>query len=366
MLKRAPTRLAALAIIAAFTACADAGTGPDRAFELDTERASEDYDALSAAFSGPELTSLAALGGRTPFSGTAGAALVSLAENETPVQSDGGRAFAVGLTRRIRAAQSVDSPPAAPIISESHRGSTFVYDPDSDEYVIDPERDDAPATGVRFVLYEVDASGAPMVEAVIGHADLVDEGDESAEDVALRLVVVIGERTALEYATTLDFTFGRVELGVAGFLQGDDVRVDFEIDVLGTDDAGVETLDVDWDIAVEARSFHLSGSVSGIREDGEGAAAISVDIRHGDASLEVAVEVVDGMLDGSVHVDGELFATVTGPEDDPTFAGEGGRPLSLRELHVLGSIFHVVEDVFDFLEDLVDPVDDLILLGIVL
>jgi len=69
----------------------------------------------------------------------------------------------------------------------------------------------------------------------------------------------------------------------------------------------------------------------------------------------------DGILDGTIFVNGEAFATVTGPEDDPVIADPEGGPLTVSELRVLRR-----EDVFDFLEDILDPVDELVLLGFIL
>jgi hypothetical protein len=323
-------RIVTILTCAGLAACADNSTGPGAEPVLDTETALADYDALEAVLASGALDGFRALEGRIPFDA---AALVG--------------------------------PLAAPIISESHRGATFVYDPTADRYTVDEEREGAPATGVRFVLYDVDAGGAPIVHAERGYADLVDEGDASVEDVALRLTVVDGDETVLEHATTVDADEGKGALTVRGFLQ-DEARLDFEIRAVGTDAGDGRTLDIDLDLRIDERDFAVEGTVAG-REDGaENEGTIDVSVLHGHRSLHVDVAADAGEIDGSIYLNGDAFATVSGPADDPAFAGPGGRALRPVERLVLWRVFAMVEDVFDFLEDLVDPVDELLALGFVL
>jgi hypothetical protein len=79
---------------------------------------------------------------------------------------------------------------SGPLISDAHRGKTFVYDGAQHRWVIDPARTGAPANGVRFITYEP-RGAEPDATRPIGHADLIDLGDASA-GLALRLVVVEG------------------------------------------------------------------------------------------------------------------------------------------------------------------------------
>lgn len=365
MFTRRRSRLATILAAAGFAAACDAGTGPELETALDTEAALADYEALQTALESTELLGFRALGGRTPFGG-APAAIDAVAGLSAPSGARESRAFALDLFRRIRGARSLSNAAAAPIISDFHRGATFVYDPDLDRYVVDPDRDGAPATGVRFIIYEVDHSGDPIVDQERGYADLIDEGDRSNQDIALRLKVVEGSTTVLDYATTLDDQGTRGELTVNGYLQGDGVRLDFDIHAIGTNDGDTETLDLDFDLAVEARDFSVSGSVSGVEEGQDGGGHIDVTVRHRDDSIHADVRGDQGVLDGTIYLNGDVFATVTGPEGDLVFLGADGDPLTWPELLVLHHIFDCIEDVFDFLEDLVDPVDELVILGTIL
>ena len=144
--------------------------------------------------------------------------------------------------------------------------------------------------------------------------------------------------TALDYRTSLDETATGGALTVRGFLMGDGVRLDFDIEAAGTDDEGVESLDVSWDLRVEQRDFSITGSVSGIHEPDDGNGEIRVAVRHRAASIEVDVQGTDGIMDGSIFLNGELFATVTGPDDAPTILGAGGYPLTFGEMLVLRQV----------------------------
>ena len=350
-------------LILVATAC-DNSTVPEPGMEIDTQAALADYEAIAQALGSDELAGFRALGGRTPFGAASGIDVV--AGMTAPGRADGGRAFALDLARRIGAAQRVNGAAAAPIISNWTRGATYVYDPETDRYRLAVGREGAPETGVRFMLYGVDPAGRPLVEDEIGHADLIDEGDSSVEDIVLHLIVVQGEATVLDYRTSLDDTDTGGALTVDGFLQGDAVRLDFDIGVIATDTDGPNILDVAFELRVDARDFSITGDLSGIEEGTDGEGEIDITVRHRDDSIRLDVLGTGGVLDGTVLVNGEVFATVSGPESDLTFLGAGGEPLTFQEFLVLRHIVDAIEDVFDLLEDLLDPVDELVILGIIL
>ena len=365
MWKSRLSRLATIAALGMFAVACDSGTGPDIETALDTEAALADYEALGAALGSTEFAGFKALESRTPFGG-APAAIDVVASMSAPNAEDGGRAFALNLARRIQAAEATPGPSAAPIISDTHRGVTLVYDPATDDYAADPERTGAPETGVRFITYEVDGTGTPIVEQETGYADLIDEGDGSAEDIVLHLTVVQNETTVLDYRTTLDENANRGALTVHGFLQGDGVRLDFHIEAVGTETETQTTLDVAFELRVDARDFSITGNVGGIEEGTEGEGEIDLTVRHRAHSIRVDMDGSDGILEGTFFLNGDIFATVSGPADEPTIVGQDGEPLTIGETLVLHRIVDTIEDVFDFLEDLIDPIDDLVILGILL
>jgi len=353
-------RLFSLMTITAVVAACGETTAPDLGLELDTDAAAADYEALESLFASEGWAGFEALGTRTPWGGSpAGAdAVAGLASARAS------RPFAVQLAERLTA--SAGSPALAPVI-DTYRGSTFVYDPELDEYVVDAERDGAPANGVRFVIYDVDLLGVPIDTDEIGHADLIDEGDESDEDVALRLVVVAHDETVLDYRTTVDLTLTSGAITVAGFLQGENgPRLDFDIAAVGTRVFDHSTLEVEFDLSVDARGFRIVGTVSGVEDGPEGEGDVDLLVQHGDRSIRVDVTGSDGEVDGSVFLDGQLFATVSGESGSPTILSADGEALTPGQTFVLLRVMDILEDVFDFLEDLVDPVDEIVFLGLLL
>lgn len=359
---------AALLVLAIAAAGCESGTGPE-VEPFDAEAALADLEALDGTFGSAEMAGFQALAGRTPF-GSSPAAIEIVAGLRAPDADDGGKAFAMELADRMVAANrhQSDGPMAGPIISGWHRGTTFVYDPVEDEYVEDLEREGAPETGVRFIIYETDAAGVPIVEQETGYADLIDEGDGSEEDIVLRLIVVDGENTVLDYRTTLDHDANGGSLTVLGYLAGEEHRLDFDLSLEAEEMEEKTILDIDFSFGVETLGFSISGAISGI-EDGndEGPGQIEITMKNSVDEVRLAVDGDDMGLEGTVWVNGAVFATVTAVHgEEPVFANAAGGHLTEVEFKVLIHIMGTVEDIFEFLEDIVDPVDDIVLLGWVL
>lgn len=364
---RSHTRVATAVALALLTAACGTGTEPDVSPELDAEAALDDLEALESTLSSDDLSGFRALGGRTPF-GSSPAAIDAVAGIEPSTVSGDGRAFALDLARRLSVARSTatDGPAAGPIISGWHRGTTFVYDPESDQYTPDLTREGAPETGVRFIIYEVDDGGVPMVDREVGYADLIDEGDGSVEDIVLRLIVVRQQETILDYRTTLDHDATSGALTVDGYLAPHGTRLDFHLGLAVSQVDGVGRLDLDFEFAVPARDLSVVGRVRGVEENEKGEGDVELEVRRGADRLGVEVTGRDGELEGAVFVDGQPFALISGPAEDPVITDPDGEPLTWAERLVLRRIVDMVEGVFDFLEDVVDPVDELVVLGIIL
>lgn len=352
----------ALAALAAFSAaCDEAGTEPELDPAVDADAALADYEALSAIVSGMAWGSLDAMaGGTDALSGAAGAVLEPVAALRRARGGD-----PVQVTRGLVAALSAGEPTRVPLISETHLGTTFVYDATAGRYTADPQREDAPSDGVRFVLYETRGDGTPDVERAIGHADLTDQG-AGVEGIRLRLQVVVEEETVLDYRTAVVMGSQENSVQVDGFLAGDEGRLDFDIDVTGLEAGGREVMDLDFRLAVEARDFVIDGTVEGISDTGSSDGGIDLQVRHGSDSLSLISRTTGGIVDGEVRIGGELFATVEGPDEDPTVTSADGDPLTAAETLLVLAVVDVVEDVFDLVEDLVDPMDGLIVVAIIL
>lgn len=350
----APIRrlLSSLVLLPLAGACGPS-TAPEPGQPFDAQAALADYDAVAGLLAFADLAALRALEGRTPLTATGGSTAPPSGE-------------------LAATAPAAPGPPAAlaPLIAGAHRGKTFVYDPVTDRWVVDPARAGAPATGVRFVLYETDAHGRPILVAEIGWVDVIDEGDASAEDVVLRLRVVTRGVTRLDYRTALDVGLNWSRLGVLGFLRGTSAaRLDFDVRMEGRRSLGRTVQSVEFDLGISARDFRITGSVQGVEEgtgSNRGTGALRVHVGHGRRTLELDATLAHGRIEGRVLLGGELFATLSGDAHAPTVVSARGDPLGPAETLVLFRVLDTIEDVFDFVEDLVDPVGGLVLLGLVL
>lgn len=317
--------------IAVVSACEDTG-GPGSLDELSTSAALADYQAMdavreSAGWRGFEMAA-PQMGAR------------------------------LGLVRSDVAINSI------PLISESNRGKTFVYDAARHQWVIDPARTGAPANGVRFITYE--PKGAePDATKPIGHADLIDLGN-STPGVALRLVVVEGALPILDYQTTLEGNDASGHVTVEGFVQNARDRLNFDIDVRGQNSGGLERGDIAFDLGIASREFRVTGAVHGEKQNGVESGSVDLTVRHGAHSFAVDIENSRGTLAGDVALNNSPFALVSGPAQQPVFKRPGGGDIGGGEALVLWRIFDVTEDVFDLFEDLVDPIDELVVWAFIL
>lgn len=342
-------------------ACSDDPTGPNGG-EFDAVTVDANLNAMDAVFLTPAWQSYEALG--QLFDLTSVAPSVVPAWEALEVAELGGAALGSDATlaaaRRVAAAVS-----SIPVISPGARGTTFVIDPATGEYTPDPARTDAPSNGVRFILYDVNPiTGEPLLGQEIGYADLVDEGDSTA-GVALRLTVVSGGETYVEYSVRVNGngTAGTIE--VDGYIRDAEERLDFQLDIVGTSGTQ-QTFDLDVQLDISSRDFEVDVSVSGMEADGGGSGTIQVLVRYGDESIQVDVTGSDTEMSAEFRVNGELFATATGDPENPEILGAGGEPLTAEEQRVLGHILEAMEDLFEFFGELLEPAAAIVLLGIVL
>lgn len=322
------TRSISLALALALAAC-DTAAGPEAADPFDAQSVTADYAAVEAIL------------------GTAA--------------WDGLSVLARAGSTAAPAAGPAAAPAAAPIISDASLGSTFVYDADAADWVVDPDREGAPADGVRFIVYD-EVGGVPDPSSERGWADLIDEGEGSAEDVALRLRVHVDGRLAMDYAVRADEEAGAGRVDVTGFVAGDDgERLDFDVALEG-DGQGSNALD--FDLSVESRDFAVEGTARG--DDATDDGSVRLAARHRLHALDLDLESMNGSMSGFINLDSRPFVQVSGPSADPEFTRPDGTPLRPIGVVALLQVVDFVEDVFDLVEDVVDPVGDIVGLGWVL
>jgi hypothetical protein len=104
-------------------------------------------------------------------------------------------------------------------------GTTFAFDESSGQYVA-TEGGDAPESGVRFLLYAVDPSGAPLSPlAPIGAVDVIGQGAGR-----MRLVATSDDGSRLEYGVTASGASDDGAIRIEGALETSTGRRDFDFE----------------------------------------------------------------------------------------------------------------------------------------
>lgn len=347
----------------ALAAC-DTTTEPEPV-TLDTGKALADYKAMESVFSTDGWASFQALGGRSPLSSAAAVGTIS-ALHDLP-SANGARAFALNLFGSVANQPHGVQTTAEPVISPVHLGKTLVYNTATDRYEIDPSRTGAPSNGTRFILYKVGANGRPVFAEEIGYADLLDEGANTGAAIVLRMIGVKQGTTLIDYRMRVEPQGSGGTIEVSGFLAGENnARLDFSIDVAGTNTGGQTVIDLDFTINMALRNFQIDGTVHGIENSPGGEGTVHLTVQHGDKTLQVDMEGESGELNGAIRLNGNDFVTVTGPHTNPVFRNASGLPLNGPEVLLVLAIVDVTDDVFDMVENLLQPVDNLLVLGWIL
>lgn len=352
-----------LLAVLALAAC-DTATEPKDA-PLNTGNALADYKAMETVLTSSGFASFQALGSRSPMSSAAAIGTISALSDLR--SATGARAFAQNLFREATSSRMAVRAATEAVISPVHLGKTLVYNTATDQYEIDASRTGAPANGTRFVLYVVGANGRPDVSQEIGHADLLDEGANAGAAIVLRLVAVEHGTTLLDYRVRVEPQGTGGTIDVTGFLAGENnARLDFTIDVVGTNSGGQTLVDLDFTLNMALRNFQIAGTVQGIDDGHDGDGTVHLSVQHGDKTLQVDMVGNAGELDGSIRLNGNTFVTVTGPASEPILRNARGLPLTGPEVLLVLAIVDITDGVFDMVEHLLRPIDNLLVLGWIL
>ena len=342
-------RLVSVMGLGLLAACSD-GNAPQPG-QFNTSRVEAGVAAVQRAAASPMLGSLMATG-RVAGS-FAGSAAVGGATNglEDAVQ-------------RLAAATTGAGAALIPVMQPSVLGKTFVYDASTRTYVPDATRTGAPPNGVRFVLYETAANGDPVPGREIGYADLTDERRSSPTTAGVRLVVVSGGVTHLDYAFDLTGSLDAATFVVQGFLSDGTDRVNFSIRASSQLFGRGGEASIDATLTVPRHDFTVTAKAQGIAGESNGDGKIDLTVRSGADEIIVDAETTEGQLDASFVVNGQLLATATGDPSAPTIRGEGGRDLTTEELHALGAIVGMAGGVFELVGNLLAPAGVLLLIAL--
>jgi hypothetical protein len=272
-----------------------------------------------------------------------------------------------GLDYAVRRLATVTTDVGAaliPVMRPSVLGKTFVYDPASRTYVPDAARTGAPPNGVRFILYETAANGEPTPTREIGFADLTDERRSSPNMAGVRLVVVTGGVTRLSYSFDLTGSLEAASVAVRGFLSDGSERLEFSINTSQQLFGRGGKASLDATLAIPQHDFTVTAKAEGVAGEANGDGKVNLTITSGSDAIVAQVQTVEGQLDASFKVNGQLLATATGDPRSPVIRGQGGRELTDEEQHALGAIVSMADSLFKLVSDLLQPAGVLLLIAL--
>ncbi|MFQ5690744.1 MAG: hypothetical protein ACE5HQ_10780 [Gemmatimonadota bacterium] len=362
-------------IMVAGLAVAGAGCSGDSAtgvggvpVSFDAARTQEDIQAVNRVFGSDVWQSFQAFGHSVtsaPASASGAAAAGLAVENLARLAPSEARRAAVDLTRLILSqAGGRVSASRVPRIPPGIRGTTFVLDPETRQYVPDPDRTGAPPNGLRFILYAVNPfTGEPVVTAEIGHADLTDEGDSLPDAVALRLRIVSEGTTFLDYTVQAGGSETGGALSVAGFVRDRETRLEFDIAVTTKSDPNGESADVSFHLMIPQRRFAADGTVAHVNGQTGQADRIELAVRVGEDTIGFTATQTETAVDATFTVNGRVFATLTGDPMNPEVLGADGRKLTREEARALNDIASLTDTVFRLLGQLLQPASSILGLG---
>ena len=331
----------------------DEATRPEPQATLDAERVGADVAAMRGVMAAPAWASFVTMSERFDLSPAASSALATSRELVGV-----GRTLSTAEMQRVasRAAIGVLTPAERTIRVES-LGKTFRWDAAARRYVHAPERTGAPANGVRFLLYAINpVTHEPLADHEIGHADLTDIGLALANGVGLRLQVVSGALTALDYTVVIQGSEDAGSLGVSGFLSDGTTRLQFVIDAHARSAGTTAAVDVDFQFAIPERGLSVAASVEGTHTAQGAAQTVDLTVRSGLNRIDVAVTEDERAVDATIHVNDQLFATVRGDRHNPEIRGAGGRELTPQEIQALQHIVALAGGIFELFGNLLKPV----------
>ena len=362
----ASVRIGTLAVLVAAACTGSDVAGPRDETAFDAPLARTEMQTIDGLLVETAWESFAALGprfGLTPAATAAVAGAGELAAARAPLSALEARSLATASVARVWTAVAANDVAAVAALPPDTKGTTYIWDVAERRYVAAPGRTGAPADGVRFVLYAVNPlTKEPVVAAEIGYADLTDVGLARPSGVGLRLQVVSGITTFLDYTVIADVAGTSGSLSVGGFLTDGTTRLNFDIAARGASGPGGRSGAVDFAFDVAEHGFGATGSVRMTEGSGGQAQQVDLVVRVKDARIRFAMVGNERAVNASIFVNDQRFATVTGDPRQPDVRGAGGRELRPDEAQALGQMLGLADTAFRVLGDLLKPVEAIFVL----
>ena len=255
---------------------------------------------------------------------------------------------------------------AEPVFPPELLGVTFEWSLLEGHYV-PTARADAPANGVRFILYAIDpltrTPTDPLTET--GHLDLTDEGGTSTT--RLGLEAVSGSQTLIDYFIELSYAIlGQDDISVTvaaeGFISDGVDRLDFVLSQGATLLGSTETIEMDlvYSLSLAGQNASVTVGMHGefdfTGENPVESATVDLRVHNGTdfVDFEMALNP-DNSLDGVIKYNGVDVVYISGTEGDPVFESATGETLTSVEVAALIDLFNMIDDVLTLVEDLFEP-----------
>jgi hypothetical protein len=232
------------------------------------------------------------------------------------------------------------------VIPTDVRGNVYTFNTSTGNYE-ESTQGGGPSNGVRFILYEVNASGTAPVTPLndIGHLDLLDESSGSTNQ--LGIIAVIEGETLLDYTAHVSETTSSFSFGAEGFITDGTTQVNFDLDNSLTD-TGIHIL---YSLSVEGEDTGVSLEVTA----DETGLSLEIEINADGDNLTLSAQGDETSFTGTVSFNGDVVAEFSGDaEGNAEFTDADGNPLSAEDVAALNSIFEF-EGIFEVFDALLGP-----------
>ena len=350
------TRALAVAFAVTLAACSTDRTTGTTVAPADAARISADVTTLTDVLALPAWRSFAALGGQIDLPSASLGISGSTGLVGAIASASGGDAqqMLTAVTRSFTGGAPIGT--SVPAIQPQALGTTFVFDPAQHRYVAS-DRSGAPATGVRFILYDVDpVTGEPNPSSEIGYADLSDEGAARPSGIGLHLTVVAAGRTFVDYRVSANGDENRGTLGVNGWVSDGTTRITIEAAANASKTATGSQGEIAYRIAVPERDFAAAATLRGTESGGNQTGSFQMAIRSQTTAIGVAIRASGTSAEGHFTVNGRPFATVRANGESVDLRGADGRELNKVERQLLGRIIHLAGAINEMFVALLGPV----------
>jgi hypothetical protein len=344
--------------------CGD-GSAPATTTLSDPAAFTADVNALGTPFNGPIVQSFAAVA--LTANGTPAGRAVSFMRALSP-----SRTLAADLGAQKEQALAVKALRpnfATTLLPESVWGKTYVWDMGQQKYV--EGAGDAPANGVRFVLYAVDPftgkPGSPLNE--VGYADLIDASTTSVAGLRVMLVgTASGNVTYADYTITATGSSTAFAAEASGYLTNGTHRLDFTNQV----SASASQVTLDYQLALDENAVTARLKATLTAGDPTSTLTTALRVTRGSEVVEMngTVTVTAGSnsasvaVNATVKVNGGTFATISGTAQGGgtsslTYTGPG-RDLTQAEEEAVRTLLDAPNVLSVFINQLLNPAAELL------